>query len=334
MISNDSLQIDNVKHVDNLGFNLLSIGQICDNKCRVTFSKRDSEITKDGKVIDDDLDEEEAIKVTEKKNLENDIVDETLEIDEIVNIKKSRNHPLENLDENGVVSRNKARLVAQGYNQQEGINYDETYAPVARLESIRILLAYACTLDFKLFQMDVKSAFLNGFINEEVYVAQPPRFIEFEKPDHVYKLKKALYGLKEAPKAWYDRLKAFLIKHEYKIGMVDNTLFTKKKSSNLIIVQIYVDDIIFGLTCQDMCDEFTKIMHDEFEMSMMGELNLFLGLQIKQMEDGIFFNQSKYIKEMLKKFGLEDSKPMKTPMSSDTKLTKDEECESVDSNKY
>ncbi|GJV70719.1 retrovirus-related pol polyprotein from transposon TNT 1-94 [Tanacetum coccineum] len=210
------------------------------------------------------------------------------------------------LDENGIVSRNKARLVAQGYNQQEGIDYDETYAPVARLESIRILLAYACALDFKLFQMDVKSAFLNGFINEEVYVAQPPGFIDFEKPNHVYKLKKALYGLKQQ----------------------------SLKSSNLIIVQIYVDDIIFGSTCQDMCDEFAKIMHDEFEMSMMGELNFFLGLQIKQMEDGIFFNQSKYIKEMLKKFGLEESKPMKTLMSSDTKLTKDEECESIDSTKY
>nr|GEV17294.1 putative ribonuclease H-like domain-containing protein [Tanacetum cinerariifolium] len=178
------------------------------------------------------------------------------------------------------------------------------------------------------------SAFLNGFINEEVYVAQPPGFIDFEKPDLVYKLKKALYGIKQAPKAWYDRLKAILIKHEYKIGMVDNTLFTKKKSSNLIIVQVYVDDIIFGSTCQDMCDEFAKIMHDEFDMSMMGELNFFIGLQIKQMEEDIFFNQSKYIKDMLKKFGLEDSKPMKTPMSSDTKLTKDKECESVDSTKY
>ncbi|GJV64831.1 copia protein [Tanacetum coccineum] len=106
------------------------------------------------------------------------------------------------LDENGVVTRNKARLVAQGYNQQEGIDYDETYAPVARLESIRILLAYACTLDFKLYQMDVKSAFLNGFINEEVYVAQPSGFIDFAKPNYVYRLKKALYGLKQAPKAW------------------------------------------------------------------------------------------------------------------------------------
>ncbi|GJR21617.1 retrovirus-related pol polyprotein from transposon TNT 1-94 [Tanacetum coccineum] len=338
--------------------------------------------SKTSPLVDDDLDEEEAIRETEKKNLENVVEDETLEIDKIVNIKESRNHPLENvignlnqrtlrsqaqnqsnffcfistiepknvnealgdkrtkwvfrnkLDENGVVSRNKARLVAQGYNQQEGIDYDETYDPVARHGSIRILLAYACALDFKLFQMDVKSAFLNGFINEEVYVAQPPRFIDFEKPNHVYKLKKALYGLKQASKAWYDILKAFLIKHDYKMGMVDNTLFTKKKSSNLIIVQIYVDDIIFGLTCQDMCDKFAKIMHDEIEMSMMGELNFFLGLQIKQMEDSIFFNQSKYIKEMIKKFSLEDSKPMKTPMPSNTKLMKDEECESIDSTKY
>ncbi|GKB11079.1 retrovirus-related pol polyprotein from transposon TNT 1-94 [Tanacetum coccineum] len=336
--------------------------------------------SKTSPLVDDDFDEEEAIKVTEKKNLERDSVDETLEIDDIVNIKESRNHPLENVignlnqrtlrsqaqnqsnffcfistiepknvnealaDESWIIAMQEElnqfiandvwELVAQGYNQQEGIDYDETYAPVARLESIRILLAYACALDFKLFQMDVKSAFLNDFINEEVYVAQPLGFIDFEKSDHVYKLKKALYGLKQAPKAWYDRLKAFLIKHEYKMGMVDNTLFTKKKSSNLIIVQIYVDDIIFGSTCQDMCDEFAKIMHNEFEMSMMGELNFFLGLQIKQMEDGIFFNQSKYIKEMLKKFSLEDTKPMKTPMPSDTKLTKDEECESVDSTKY
>ncbi|GKA82156.1 retrovirus-related pol polyprotein from transposon TNT 1-94 [Tanacetum coccineum] len=238
------------------------------------------------------------------------------------------------LDENGVVTRNKARLVAQGYNQQEGIDYDETYALVARLESIRILLAYACALDFKLFQMDVKSAFLNGFINEEVYVAQPLGFIDFAKPNHVYRLKRVFYGLKQAPKAWYDRLKAFLIKHDYTMGMVDNTLFTKKKNSNLIIVQIYVDDIIFGSTCQELCDDFAKIMHDEFEMSMMRELNFFIGLQIKQLEDGIFFNQSKYIKEMLKKFGFEDSKPMKTPMSTETKLTKEEEGEFVDNTKY
>nr|GEW46091.1 copia protein [Tanacetum cinerariifolium] len=292
-------------------------------------------------------DSDQAIKVAEKQALENDIDDETQEIDEIANIKESKNHPLEKvignlnqrtlrnkLDENNVVSHNKARLVTQGYNQQEGIDYNETYASVTRIKSIRILLAYACALYFMLFQMDVKSAFLNGFINEEVYVVQPLGFIYFEKPDHVYKLKKALYGLKQAPKAWYDKLKSFLIKHEYNMGMVDNMLFSKKKSSNLIIIQIHVDDIIFSSTYQDMCDDFAKIMHDNFEMNMMGELNFFLGLQLKQMKDGIFFNQSKYIKEMLKKFGLEDSMLMKTLMSSDTKLTKEKECESVDITKY
>ncbi|GJX59652.1 retrovirus-related pol polyprotein from transposon TNT 1-94 [Tanacetum coccineum] len=341
--------------------------------------------SKTSPLVDDDLDEEEEeIKVTEKKNLENDIEDETLEIEDVIKIKESMNHPLENV----IGNLNQRTLRSQAQNQSNLFCFISTIEPknanealkdeswiiamqeelnqfvandvwelvpqpknmtiietkwvyrnkldenVARLESIRILLAYACALDFKLFQMDVKSAFLDGFINKEVYVAQPSGFIDFEKPNHVYKLKKALYGLKQAPKDWYDRSKAFLIKHEYKMRMVDNTLFTKKKSLNLIIVQIYVDDIIFDSTCQDMCDEFAKIMHDEFEMSMMGELNFFLGLQIKQMEDGIFFNQSKYIKEMLKKFGLKDSKPMKTPMSSDTKLTKDEECESVDSTKY
>nr|GEV38694.1 hypothetical protein [Tanacetum cinerariifolium] len=172
------------------------------------------------------------------------------------------------LDENSVVSINKPRLVAQGYNQQKGIDYEKTYSPVARLESIRILSAYACALDLKLFQMYVKSAFLNGFINEEVYVAQPSRFINFAKPNHVYRLKKALYGLKQALKARYDRLKAFLIKHDYFMGMVDNILFTKKKNLNPIIVQIYVNDIIFGSTCHEMCDDFAKIMHDEFEMRL------------------------------------------------------------------
>ncbi|GKC03580.1 ribonuclease H-like domain-containing protein [Tanacetum coccineum] len=164
--------------------------------------------TKLSPLVDDDVGEEEAIENNTKLENNNNVEDESIEVDEIVNIKEFKNHPLEQvyrntLDENGIVSRNKARLVAQGYNQQEGIDYDETYAPVARLESIRILLTIACANDFRLYQMDVKSAFLNGFINEEVYIAQPPRFIDFEKPNYVYKLKKALYGLKQDPKAWY-----------------------------------------------------------------------------------------------------------------------------------
>ncbi|GJS69493.1 retrovirus-related pol polyprotein from transposon TNT 1-94 [Tanacetum coccineum] len=286
---------------------------------------------KSSPLVDDDIIVNQIIE-NQLKTLKNE--NEPLN-KEIINIKETKDHPIDSvIDENSVVSRNKARLVAQGYNQQKGIYFDETYAPVARLESIRILFAYACAHDFKLFQMDVKSTFLNGFINEEVYVAQPPGFVDFEKPNHVFKLKKTVYGLKQAPKAWYDRHKAFLLDHMYTMGLVDNTLFTKKRDSHIIIVQIYVDDIIFGSTCQDFYGDFSKIMHDEFEMSMMGELNFFLGLQIKQLDDVIFFNQSKYIKEMLKKFGLEDSKPIKTPMSSETKLTRDEDGESVYDIKY
>jgi len=217
-------------------------------------------------------------------------------------------------DENGFNIRNKARLVAQGFNQKECIDYEETFTPVARLEVIRMLLAFACYKDFKLFQMDVKSAFLNGLISEEVYVEQPPGFESHEFPNHVFKLTKALYGLKQAPGAWYERLSGFLLEKG----------FTRGKIDDLLIVQIYVDDIIFGSTNENMCSEFSKIMQKEFEMSMMGELNFFLGHQIKQTKNGIFINQSKYIKDLLKKFGIEKSKIYATPTSSTFKLDKDE----------
>ena len=184
-------------------------------------------------------------------------------------------------DQDGIVVRNKARLVAQGYTQVEGLDFGETYAPVARLEAIRILLAYACAHNIKLYQMDVKSAFLNGYINEEVYVEQPTSFEDGKKPDHVYKLKNALYGLKQAPRAWYERLRNFLLSKGFTMGKVDTTLFIKKIGKDLFVLQIYVDDIIFGSTNQEFCDEFGKMMANEFEMSMIGELSYFLGLQIK-----------------------------------------------------
>ena len=206
------------------------------------------------------------------------------------------------MDENGIITRNKARLVAQGYNQQEGIDYEETFAPVARLEAIRMLLAYACHKNFKLYQMDVKSAFLNGIINEEVYVEQPPSFESFKFPNHVFKLKKALYGLKQAPRAWYARLKKFLLENGFSKGKVDTTLFIKSIDKDMILVQIYVDDIIFGATKSTLCEDFSKVMHKEFEMSMMGELNFFLGLQVKQLKEGTFINQGKYIRDLLKKY--------------------------------
>ena len=185
------------------------------------------------------------------------------------------------LNENRVITRNKARLVAQGYNQEEGMNYEETFDPVARLEAIRLLLAYACSKNFKLYQMDVKSDFLNGVINEEVYVSQPPGFENDEYPDYVYKLKRALYGLKQAPQVWYERLSKFLLDHGYSRGKVDTTLFIKRKGKHILLVQVYVDDIIFGSTNLPLVEEFSTVMQGEFEMSLMGELNIFLGLQVK-----------------------------------------------------
>jgi hypothetical protein len=139
-------------------------------------------------------------------------------------------------DQYGIVVRNKARLVAQGYTQVEGLDFEETYAPVARLEAIRILLAYACDHNIKLYQMDVKSAFLNGYINEEVYVEQPPGFEDYKKANHVYKLKKAFYGLKQAPRAWYKRLRDFLLSKGFIMGKVDTTLFTKKIGKDLFVL--------------------------------------------------------------------------------------------------
>ena len=152
--------------------------------------------------------------------------------------------------------------------------------------------------------MDVKSAFLNGFIQEEVYVEQPLGFEDFEKRNHVYKLQKALYGLKQAPRAWYERLSKFLMEKGFSRGSVDTTLFLKKHKLDMLVAQIYVDDIIFGATNQSLCEHFAKEMQSEFEMSMIGELTFFLGLQIKQSKDGIFINQAKYIKDMLKKLVL------------------------------
>ena len=142
------------------------------------------------------------------------------------------------LDDSGVIVRNKARLVVQGFNQQEVIDYDETFALVARLEAIQILIAFAAHMNFKLFQMDVKTTFLNGYLKEDVYVEQPPGFEDSDLPNHVFKLDKALYGLKQAPRAWYERLSSFLLENGYKRGSVDKTLFLKDKGTDLLVVSI------------------------------------------------------------------------------------------------
>ncbi|GJW42129.1 retrovirus-related pol polyprotein from transposon TNT 1-94 [Tanacetum coccineum] len=175
-------------------------------------------------------------------------------------------------DEFGGVLKNKARLVAQGFRQEEGIDFEESFAPVARIEAIRIFVANAAHKNMTIYQMDVKTAFLNGELKEEVYVSQPEGFVDQDNPSHVYKLKKALYGLKQAPRAWYDMLSSFLISQHFSKGAVDPTLFTWQAGNDLLLVQIYVDDIIFASTNTAMCNEFANQMTTKFKMSMMGQI--------------------------------------------------------------
>ncbi|GJS56072.1 retrovirus-related pol polyprotein from transposon TNT 1-94, partial [Tanacetum coccineum] len=238
------------------------------------------------------------------------------------------------LDELGGILKNKARLVARGYRQEEGIDFEESFAPVARLEAIRIFLAFAAHMNMVIYQMDVKTAFLNGNLREEVYVSQPDGFVDPDKPNYVYKLKKALYGLKQAPRAWYDMLSSFLISNDFSKGSVDPTLFIRREGKELLLVQIYVDDIIFAASTPELCDLFAKIMCSKFKMSMIGKISFFLGLQISQSPRGIFINQSKYALESLKKYGFESCDPVDTPMVEKSKLDEDKEGKVVDPSHY
>nr|GEX20103.1 copia protein [Tanacetum cinerariifolium] len=181
-------------------------------------------------------------------------------------------------DEENTVIRNKSRLVAMGYAQKKGVDFEESSAPVARLEAVGLFIVYAAHKSFIIYEMDVKTAFLYGPLKEEVYVNQPDGFVDPYHPDKVYRLKKALYGLKQAPKAWYDELSNFLVSKGFFKGYIDPTLFINKHGEDILLVQIYVDDIIFGSTNSRLSKQFEKLMHSKFEMSMMGELKFFLGI--------------------------------------------------------
>ncbi|GJT53272.1 putative ribonuclease H-like domain-containing protein [Tanacetum coccineum] len=237
-------------------------------------------------------------------------------------------------DESGIVVRNKARLVAQGYTQEEGIDYDEVFALIARIEAIRLFLAYTSFMGFIVYQMDVKSAFLCGTIEEEVYVCQLPGFEDPQFPNKVYKVEKALYGLHQALRAWYETLSTYLLENGFRIGTIDKTLFIKKDRGDILLVQVYVDDIIIGPTKKSLCVEFERMMHKRFQMSSMGELTFFLGLQVQQKEDGIFSSQDKYVADILKKFDFVTVKTTSTPMEPNKALVKDEEAEDVDVHLY
>ncbi|GKA36013.1 retrovirus-related pol polyprotein from transposon TNT 1-94 [Tanacetum coccineum] len=227
------------------------------------------------------------------------------------------------LDEYGDVLKNKVRLVAKGYRQEEGIDFEESFEPVARIEAIRIFIANAASKNMIIYQMDVKTAFLNGELKEEVYVSQPEGFVDPDHPTHVYRLKKGLYGLKQALRAWYNTLSRFLPDNKFSKGVVDPTLFTQKIGKHILLIQIYVDDIIFASIDPKACDIFSKEMSSKFQMSMMGQMSFFLGLQVSQSPRGIFINQSKYALEILTKYGMDSSHPVDTLMVDRSELDED-----------
>nr|GEU39355.1 putative ribonuclease H-like domain-containing protein [Tanacetum cinerariifolium] len=236
-------------------------------------------------------------------------------------------------DERGIVITNKARLVAQGHTQEEGIDYDKVFAPVARIEAIRLFLAYASFMGSWYIRWMSKVLFY-GTIKEEVYVYQPLEFEDPDYPDKVYKVVKALYGLHQAPRASYKTLANNLLENNFQKGKIDQTLFIKKQKGDILLVQVYVDDIIFGSTNEELCKAFEKLMKDKFQMSSMVELTFFLGLQVKQKDDGIFISHDKYVAEILRKFGFTDVKSSSTPIETEKPLLKDPDGEDVDVHIY
>nr|GFA49187.1 hypothetical protein [Tanacetum cinerariifolium] len=255
-------------------------------------------------------------------------------------------------DEEQTVIKNKSCLVVRGYRQEEGIDFEESFALVARMEAIRIFLAYAVHKSFTVFQMDVKTAFLHGslkkdvyvcqpegissyfLLKEDVYVCQPEGFIDADHPSHVYKLKKALYGLKQAPRAWYGELSTFLLQNQFFKGTIDPTLFIRRFHDDILVVLVYVDYIFFGSTHPRYIQLFSDLMKSHFEMSMMGEMTFFFGLQLNQSLCGIFINQSNYVLEILKKYEMESRDPVGTPMEIKDKLDLDQTGTPVDAMKY
>ncbi|GKA15807.1 retrovirus-related pol polyprotein from transposon TNT 1-94 [Tanacetum coccineum] len=237
-------------------------------------------------------------------------------------------------DEDQTVIRNNARLVAKGYAQEEGIDFVESFAQVARLDAVRIFVAHVAHKSFLIYQMDVKKALLNSPLKEEVYVAQPEGFVDLDHPEKAYLLRKALYGLKQALRAWYDELSNFLMSKCFSKGTTDPTLFMIRYGEDILLLKIYVNDIIFGLTNPKYSKKFEKLTDSRFEMSLMGEMKLCLGLYIHQSPKSIFINQAKYALKILKKHGMDNCHTIGTPLASKPKLDADLSGEPIDQTDY
>ncbi|RVX02815.1 Retrovirus-related Pol polyprotein from transposon TNT 1-94 [Vitis vinifera] len=238
------------------------------------------------------------------------------------------------LNADGSVNKYKARLVVKGYSQVFGVDFSETFAPVARLDTIRMLLALTAQKGWKTYQLDVKSAFLNGYLQEEIYVEQPEGFQVKGQEEKVYLLKKALYGLKQAPRAWYSRIDEHLQSLGFVKSPSEATLYVKGTDANLIVVSVYVDDLLVTGSNEKLVKEFKAEMLKVFEMTDLGLMSYFLGMEVKQDHDGVFISQKKYAKEILNKFHMDDCKRTSTPMNQKEKFSKDDGTEKVDESQY
>lgn len=237
-------------------------------------------------------------------------------------------------NEDGKVEKYKARLVAKGYSQQHGIDYNEVFAPVARWDTIRTILALAASNGWNVYQLDVKSAFLHGELVENVYVEQPLGYQKQGK-NSVYKLKKALYGLKQAPRAWYSKIESYFVQEGFTKCPYEHTLFVKQDNKGkVLIISLYVDDLIYTGNDEGMFCEFRKSMRSNFAMTDLGRMRYFLGVEVKQVDDGILICQHKYAQDILARFGMENCNAVCNPMVPGNKLTKDEGGKSVDATKY
>ena len=238
-------------------------------------------------------------------------------------------------NENGEVDKYKARLVAKGYCQQYGIDYAEIFAPVAILDTIRIVIFLAAQKAKVIYQLDVKSAFLHGEITEEVFVEQPLGYEQKGHESKVYRLKKALYGLKQAPRAWYSRIETYFIKEGFTKCPYEHTLFIKTADGGkILIVCLYVDDLIFTGNDEVMFEQFKKSMKIEFDMTNLGRMKYFLCIEVLQKADGIFITQRKYAQEILERFNMDQCNSVHNPVVPGFKLTKDEGGVEVDSTVY
>jgi len=221
----------------------------------------------------------------------------------------------------GSIQRHKERLVEKGYAQQRGIDYNETYAPVARFDTIITILALTTKYKWLVYQFDVKSTFLKGELKEDLYVHEPQVYEEIENEHKVYKPKKALYGLKQTPRAWYSRIVTYFLKKGFNRSENEHTLYIKSNGNDIIIVCLYVDDLIYTSSSNLLVEDLREAMMTEFEMTDLGLLHYFLGIEVTQMSDGIFISQEKYVSNLLKKWKMGNCKPMSTPMNTNEKLS-------------